>query len=311
MVWPAALDSMNSLVLALASACCTAVSCLFFRKNADTSVSSSSPNGYLLFYYLSAVLLSTVAYPRMWSVGINIPLVLLGATVGVLNCVLMVFIFRALKQGPVSLTIAFQNSSTVFPGFILFALLGPELGFSYSYTQLIGMVLVVVGLFSGIKMSSIDRNPASQKWFRYVVGAFFLQILTFCCVQLRCQFFETGKTEVFDLALTHADDAWYLTGQFSASFLTQYIIFFLNKQRVHTPSMYYGLWSGLCNFTATWLILLATKYALPLEKGVVFPCFSVATMVLCNIWAMRLYKEPFIVRTHLLCSLGIFVASPG
>ena len=293
---------MNSLFLAFLSACCAAGSCLFFRKNTDSN--PSSPNSYLLFYYLCSFLLSLAAYPRMWTIEANIPLMFVGATVGTLNSVLMFLTFNALKEGPANLTFAFQNSSTVFPGFILYLLLGTDFGFSSSSTQLIGMILVLIGLFLGTKKNSADR--ASSKWIRYIAWAFLLQILAFCCIQLRCLFF--GKDCGLDL--TQAADAWYLVGQFSASLLIQVIIFIQNKRAAHRQSMRYGLLGGICNFSATWLLLLATKFALPLEKGVVFPCFAVGTMVLCNVWAKKLYKEPFIVQTHFLCSLGLFIAAP-
>jgi hypothetical protein len=294
---------MNSLVLAFSSACCAAGSNLFFRKNSD---SASSPNGYLLFYYLCSLLLSFVAYPPMWTVEPNIPLMLVGATVGTLNSALMFLTFKALKEGPANLTFAFQNSSTVFPGFILYVLLGSDFGFSSSYMQFIGMILVITGLFWGTKKNSTDRT--SSKWLRYITWAFLLQILAFCCIQLRCLLL--GRDSGINFDLTHAADAWYMVGQFSASLLIQAIIFIQNKRTVHIPSMRYGLLGGICNFSATWLLLLATKYALPLEKGVVFPCFAVGTMILCNVWAKKLYNESFIARTHLLCSLGLFVAAP-
>ena len=79
---------------------------------------------------------------------------------------------------------------------------------------------------------------------------------------------------------------------------------------LHSLSLVAQYCRGVHNFSATWLLLLATKFALPLEKGVVFPCFAVGTMVLCNVWAKKLYKEPFIVQTHFLCSLGLFIAAP-
>lgn len=294
---------MNSLFLAFLSACCATGSNLFFRKN--TGSSASSPNGYLLFYYLCSFLLALVVYPRMWTVEANIPLMFLGATVGILNSALMFLTFKALREGPTNITIAFQNSSTVFPGFILYLLLGPDFGFSSSYMQLIGMILVIIGLFWGAKKNSTNR--ASSKWVQYITWALLLQIVAFCCIQLRCLLF--GKDTGVDFDSTHAADAWYMVGQFSASLLTQAIIFMQSTRTVHLPSMRYGLLGGICNFSATWLLLLATKYALPLEKGIIFPCFAVGTMVLCNVWSKKLYNEPFIARTHLLCSLGLFIAA--
>ena len=48
------------------------------------------------------------------------------------------------------------------------------------------------------------------------------------------------------------------------------------------------------------MLLLATKSALSFEKGILFPCFAVSAMILCNIWACKLYHEKFNYLTNVL-----------
>lgn len=73
--------------------------------------------------------------------------------------------------------------------------------------------------------------------------------------------------------------------------------------------MVYGSLSGIANASSTYLLLMATKWALPIEKGLIFPLFAVSVIVLCNFWGYKLYQERLDVRTIVLFSLGILIAS--
>ena len=138
---------MSSLVFSLLAAGCTSLSSLFFRKNADNSTTGCSPSGYLVLFYFFSFILSFLFYPEIWNANINLIIVAIGACVGLLSSTLMLLTSHALKQGPAGLTFAFQNASAIFPGLILFLFLGSDFGFSCSYLQLTGMMLVLFGLF--------------------------------------------------------------------------------------------------------------------------------------------------------------------
>lgn len=301
---------MNSLVFSLLASGFTAFSSLFFRKNADAT--SNSPSGYLVLFYFFSFILSFVLYPQIWSANLNYIILSIGACVGLLSSTLMLMTSQALKQGPAGLTFAFQNASAIFPGLILFLLLGSDFGFSCSYLQLAGMTLVLIGLFIGAKKEFINNTGTSSKWLKYALACFFIQILALTFIQARCILFSCGDLGIFsDFTPTEVDDVWFMPGQFGASFIMQSLIFLTEKKRIQKIEIIYGSIGGIANFVSTCLLLLATKFALPYEKGILFPCFAVSTMILCNVWANKLYNEQFNFRTNLLCSFGIFMAVTG
>lgn len=222
----------------------------------------------------------------------------------------MLLTAQALKKGPAGLTFAFQNASAIFPGLILFLLLGSDFGFSCSYFQLTGMVLVLLGLFLGAKKESANQSGASSKWLKYALACFIIQILALTFIQARCVLFGCGEISGLfsDFTFTESDDVWFMPGQFGASFVMQTVIFLREDKRIQASEVIYGSLGGIANFSSTCLLLLATKFALPFEKGILFPCFAVASMILCNLWANRLYNEKFNLKTNALCSFGIFMA---
>lgn len=301
---------MNSIMFSLLAAGFTALSSFFFRRNIDSSSKNYSASGYLTVFFLFSFLFSFSLSSDIWNFNIN-PIILgIGMVVGVLNSTLMLFTSRALKCGPSGLTFAFLNASAVFPGLILLLLLGSDYGFSWSVMQLIGMMLVLLGLFLGSKEESKNHTKASFAWLKYAIICFVVQILALTFIQARCVIFDCRALDGFFSGMipTQADDIWFMPGQFGISFIMQFAMFLSEKKKFYKSEVIYGGLGGVANFTSTYLLLLATKYALPFEKGILFPCFAVAAMILCNVWANKFYKEEFNLKTNALCSLGIFMA---
>jgi len=300
---------MGSLFLSLFAAFAAALSSLFFRKNTDSLVKNGSANGYLLLFYFLSFVLSLFFYSDIWKLHINPIMLVLGASVGMLNAMLMILTSQALKQGPSGLTFAFLNASAIFPGLILFLLLGTGFGFSYSSLQFFGMVLVLFGLFLGTPRKSKDRPKASSQWLKYVLACFSVQIFALTFIQARCVLFNCSERIFSGYSVTEADDVWFMPGQFGAAFILQTVLFLREKKRLQKREIIYGSLGGIANFLSTCLLLLATKMALPLEKGVLFPLFAVACMISCNLWANRFYQENFNLKTTALCAFGIFLAA--
>lgn len=290
---------------------CSALSSLVFRKNTDSSLSANNPSGYLVIFYLSSFILSFTLYPDIWNFDISYLILILGASVGVLSSILMILTSRALKLGPAGMTFAFQYASAIFPGLILFLFLGKDFGFSLTLTQLSGMALVILGLFIGARNK--NDNSRASGWLKYALACFLVQILALTLIQSRCILFDCAKLGgIFTtLTITESQDIWFMPGQFGASLLMQIIIFLQTRNKFQGTEVFYGCLGGVANFSSTCLLLLATKYAHPFEQGILFPCFAVASMVICNIWAKVLYKEKFSMKTNLLCSFGIFMGATG
>lgn len=301
---------MNAIAFSFIAAGCASLSSLAFRKNADQAPSNYRPTGYLTVFYLISFLLAFLLYPETWKLHLSTPMLAVGAAVGFLSSLLMVLTARALQQGPSGLTFAFQNASAIFPGLLLFLLLGPDFGYSTSLIQWAGMLLVLLGLFIGAKKTAAHQPNTSTLWLKYALACFLLQILALTLIQARCLLYHCGEkiSALAFLQVTPADDIWFMPGLFGTSFLIQALLFYKERSPLHKRALFFGSLGGIANFSSTLLLMLATQVALPYENGILFPCFAVATMVLCNLWAKVLYKEDFNLMTNALCSLGIFMA---
>lgn len=300
---------MNSIIVSVIAAGCTALSSLTFRRYVGLSESSRNPSGYLLLFYLFSFFLSFFLFPSIWSSQISYTMIAIGASVGILNSSLMLCTSRALKFGPAGLTYAFQNASAIFPGLILFTLFGTEFGFTCTPWQLVGMGLVLLGLFLGAKNETGQLSTVSGQWLKYAIACFLIQILALTFIQARCLLFGLAGDGFFSqLSVTEAHDVWFMPAFFATSSLMQAILFFSQSRRLERGEILYGCLGGIANFSSTCLLLLATKWALPFEKGILFPCFAVSALIFCNIWATTLYNEKFNFKTNILCSLGIFLA---
>lgn len=302
---------MNSIILIFFSATCAAFSNFLFRKNIENLGANHTAVGYLAVYYFFAICIALSVYPNICIDNVDFLMLTIGGFVGLLNSVMMLLIFHALKLGSSGLTFAFQNASAVFPGLILFMILGSDLGFPYTCFQFIGMIVVIVGLFLGTKEGLSPSSGISRKWLKYILSCSVLQILALTFIQARCVMCEcVQKCEFFSAnTLSDVSDIWFMLGQFSISFISQTWMLLHEKRRLQKQEILYGSLSGIAFFASTWLLLLATKWALPFEQGMLFPCFSISIMILCNIWAYKLYNEAFNFKTNILCSLGILIAS--
>lgn len=297
---------MNGLILSLLAAGCTSLSSLFFRKNTDNSVPDRGVSGYLVFFYLFSLILALLFNPDIWKSSPNLLIVGIGVCVGLLASTLMLLTAEALKFGPAGLTFAFQNASAIFPGLILFLCLGSEFGYSCSYLQMAGMAIVLAGLFLGAKNDANQSSKPSPKWIKYALACFVIQIFVLTFIQARCILFHCEGS----IRITEMDDMWFMPGQFGSAFAMQLFIFLKREKKIRKSEFLFGSLGGIANFSSTTLLLVATKIALPLEKGILFPCFAVGSLILCNIWASRLYKENFNFKTNLLCSFGILMGIP-
>jgi hypothetical protein len=293
---------MSALLFALLASGCAALSNLLFHKNSIRT--ESNANGYLLFFYLSSLIFSFLLYPSISSESLNYLMLTIGISVGLLNMTLMLLTSRALQKGPAGLTFAFQNTSAVFPGMILFLLLGVDYGFSFSIQQLLGILLVVIGLFLGSKSASNQRPIAMFQWLKYALACTVVQVLALTLIQCRCIFLD--PVNPVDSLASRADVS-FLLGQFGVAFLFQLGYFLYQKNSLPRVSIIYGSLGGAANFFSTFLLLLATQWALPYEKGILFPCFAVGTIVISNIWANRLYGEKFNIASNATCACGILM----
>lgn len=299
---------MKSIIFTCLAAGSAATSNLFFRQYSPHA-KENNVDGYLLCFYFFSFLSSFIFFPHIFTSSFSPIVALIGGCVGLLNVLLMQLTSKALSKGPSGLTFAFQNASSIFPGILLFLFFGLDFGFSYSFFQFGGTVMVLLGLFLGTNSFSKTSIAPSSKWLKYALACFMVQVLALTLIQGRCLLFDCEESETFisHFAITEADDVWFMPSQFGLASFLQLCLFFRKRRPLQKTAITYGCSTGIANFSSTCFLLLATKLALPFEKGILFPCFSVATIILCNLWANMIYKEKFNVPSNVLCALGIFM----
>lgn len=302
---------MNSTLFSLCASGCASVSNLFIRKN---SIPNESSSGHLAIHYLISFFLCFLLCTGLWSFSINYPMLCVGAAVGICNVVLMLFTMKAIQNGPSGLIFSFHAASLVFPGLLLFFVFGKEFGFAFSISQAIGISLVLGGLYLATKGGTDSAEPQqaiSKKWLLCAFGCFFVQMLAFTLIQWRCLFFLQDRPDhlLIPARIHESEDIWFMPGLFGAAFIFQMLVFFWEKRNFRFSDMKYGLLSGSANSGSTYFLAIATKFALPIEKAILFPCFAVGTILLCNAWASKMYNEKFHLKANILCSLGILIGS--
>jgi drug/metabolite transporter (DMT)-like permease len=316
---------MGSIVLVLLAALLAALSNLIFRKFSDREPSLSY-NGFLACSYFFNFAASFILFPELAQQRIHPIVVEIGSCVGVLSVLLMLVTATAFKKGgPAGPVYVFQNVSSVFPGVLLLLLFGTRFGFSISLAQWIGIALVLGGLYlSAQQPPASTPAPAqgptqgptqgrSSSWLPYAIAGFLIQVLSLTLIQGRCVLFQEDKLpeHLACYALSASDDLWFLPCQYGASLLLQIALFIKEKRAIRLSELIYGFCNGIPNFTSSYLLLLATKWASPHETAILLPCFCVTVILLCNLWANRLYGEKFNIASNTLSTAGVLLGILG
>ena len=270
-----------------------------------------STNAYLFCFYFSSFIVSLFVSVELYTVAWNPVMISIGSCVGMLSVLLMIVTAKAIRSGPVGVTFAFQNASAVFPVLLLFLVFGQDFGFMLTTAQIVGMGLIILGLFLAAVRKNNDNKRASIKWLQYVIACFLVQMVILTIFHWRCLLFKTEYPSHMLIPCTfpEAEDVWFMPSFFGMASLFQGILLCTKKKIPEAREIMYGLLGGIANSGSTTLLLLATKWALPLEKGLLFPCFAVSVILLSNLWERLLYKAYVDVRTIILCSAGVILGS--
>ncbi len=293
---------MSGLTFTFLASALAALANFFFRKSSSESKASDPTNMYLLVYFFFSFVISLFIYREIHMATPSWIMIGVGTLVGILNVILMRITSKALSNGPAGLTFAFQNASAIFPGLFLFFTFGVAYGFTCSITQVIGLLLVLFGLYWGCRNEG--KTVINMTWLKYAIACFAVQILALFLIQARCVLFDCES-----IPIQQEDDIWFMPAQFAAATLLQGFICLKELSKMNRKLFLYGAWGGFANGGSTCLLLLATKWALPYEKTILFPSFSVATIILCNLWACKLYNEKFNTVTNATCAIGIVIST--
>lgn len=233
-----------------------------------------------------------------------------GIAGGLILAVMMICLGKALETGPPGLTFAALNSSTVMPMILMVMLFGAPFGYVYTLFNGLGSFLVVMGLFwAGWGARSSEKK---RRWVAFIIGAFVLHTLFLILMQWRALFInfpqENGLFLSFDV--NDAKSQWFMPAVFFAAALIQVIVYLATQKRLpNRLEVIYGVLGGLFNGTGTFFMIWSTEVSTPLEHAMIFPIFSVAIIITCNIWGQLLYKEKVNWPANLLCVLGILIGT--
>lgn len=261
----------------------------------------------LSLVFLVAILLNPVRTgDYVWSSC----MVNFGIAGGLILAVMMICLGKALETGPPGLTFAALNSSTVMPMILMVMLFGAPFGYVYTLFNGLGSFLVVMGLFwAGWGARSSEKK---RRWVAFIIGAFVLHTLFLILMQWRALFInfpqENGLFLSFDV--NDAKSQWFMPAVFFAAALIQVIVYLATQKRLpNRLEVIYGVLGGLFNGTGTFFMIWSTEVSTPLEHAMIFPIFSVAIIITCNIWGQLLYKEKVNWPANLLCVLGILIGT--
>lgn len=297
-----------ALFLVFLSGAFVALSNLMMRKSID---SGGTTKGYLVFMMLtafgSAVLLEPV---RSGNYALNAPVALLGAIAGIILAFMLHFLGKALEKGPPGFTFSLLSSSTVMPAIVMSFLFGASYGFPYTPWHAIGSVLVVGGIFwAGRGMSGMqDRS----RWILFSAAMFTLHVALLALFQWRSLLLNVPNPEAVSSFFTAEEikSVWFLPFMFLTSGIIQLWMFIAGeKRKPKLMEALYGILGGAINGTGTFFLIVATSAATALENAIIFPMYSVAIIVLSNLWGQKLYQERVNWRACQVCAGGLIIGT--
>lgn len=261
----------------------------------------------LTIVFLVAILLNPV---RTGEYALGSCMIVFGLAGGFILALMMICLGRSLEVGPPGLTFAALNASTVMPMVLMVFLFGAPFGFAYTLFNGLGSFLVVAGLFwAGWAAKKSERK---MQWAAYVMGAFILHILFLIVMQWRALMINfPGKNALFfNFDGMEARNQWFMPSVFFAAALVQVIVYARTQKRLPNRSeTAYGVLGGIANGVGTFFMIWSTEVSTPLEHAMIFPIFSIAVILACNLWGQKLYKEKVNWLANGLCVFGILIGT--
>ncbi len=328
-----------SLLLTILAALLAALANLATKRNLDQI---GSPRGYLVIYFFLSFLSSFLINPSIFQTEISFTMLAIGSVAGIFAFLLMISLTQALKYGSPGITFAFQSAGSVLPSVLLFFLFGPLLGFIMTPFLIVGLLCVLIGLFWSAKpelwtnllkkFQSFSQNKPStmhelqtteteekinpshslKKWAFYAIASFFIQGITFSIFHWRSLLVEHPPSThpLLSISCKSGQELWFMPSFFLVATLLNALFFFLSEKRLFRRTEYfYGTISGLLNAGSTYLLLLATYIASPIQKAIMFPLFAISVIIFCGIWGQKLYQEHINWIALAICMLGVLLCA--
>lgn len=261
----------------------------------------------LSFAFIAMILLNPV---RTGTYGWNAEVIFLGLLGGILLGILMWGVGRTLENGPPGLSFAVLNTSSVMPGVILALMFGSVFGHNYTVWNGMGSLLVVLGLFWAGWTSSY--NPNKLIWAMFAMLIFCIHTVFLVFLQWWAMLINT-KMPTSPWLPFHIDPIniqWFMPAILFVGAFIQWGIYWRAKQPFPKKKVIvYGLFGGIGNGACTFFLILAPQVCKAWENPMIFPIFSVSIVLICNVWAQRLYKEKVNWMANFVCLGGLLIGT--
>lgn len=278
------------------------------RKSLDVG---GNTKGYFVFQMLSSLICAYLfGSVRTGDYSITLPAALLGGAAGLILCVMLNCLGKALEIGPPGFTFAILNSATVIPGVFMAIFFGATFGYQFKFVHALGCFLVLFGLFWAGK--GLQGLKDVNKWILFSSIMFVFHIMLLVLYQWRGLLLNPARPD--DLfaffSLEKIQSSCFIPFMFLVSGLIQASIFIKDERRFPKKGeILYGMAGGVSNFLVTFFLLAAATAASPIENALIYPLFSVIGIILTNAWGQKFYQEQINWRACQVCAFGLIVGT--
>jgi drug/metabolite transporter (DMT)-like permease len=281
----------------------------FLRRSIDAGGTS---RGFFLAMLVFSSLIVILLNPVMQgNYTFSLEAVLAGLSMGFFLGLFYFTLGKSFETGPVGLSVAIINTSSVVPALVLALIFGAAFGHPYTLWNGVGSLIVVLGFF--ILGRSRIEAPNLAHWVLIVSLAFLSHVLYLILLQWWDMILNPAlpRSSLIPFYADSDNCCWFTPFLFIGAALLHWGVFF-SKPKMNYPissEWLYGICGGVVNGLCMYFLILATQYADGWENAVIFPVFSVGIIVVTNTWSHLLYKEQVNWIAITTCVVGISIAT--
>jgi hypothetical protein len=296
------------LISVLIASSFVAASNLFMRRSIDAG---GTTRAFLVIQMAIGFLVAFLIGPvKSGLYEMNGSIAVLGLGAGLVLGAMLLVLGKALEKGPPGLTFSILSGATVLPAIVMALLFGSAFGFVYTVWHGIGSILVVAGLlWAGRGLQGLQDRTA---WVLFSLLMFSLHVLLLVIFQWRAMLHNIPNPEEVIGFFTSEQirSQWFMPMLYLGGTGVQLVNYLMNEKRVpNSKEWVNGFGGGVANSLGTFFLIQGTELATGLENAVIFPLFSIGTIILSNVWSQRLYQEKVNWRAAQVCALGLLIGT--
>ncbi len=207
----------------------------------------------------------------------------LGVLSGIMYLANFLFYKYNMKQNGIVMAATFMKLGVLVPT-IMAVLVFREVP---KITQVIGILVAVVAII----LINFEKNALAKS--KYMIGLLLLLLLSGLTDSMANVFDEIGNVEMKDV---------YLLVTFGTAFLITIGIICFKKMKIGIKEVLFGACIGVPNYFSSRFLLMALER---IEAVLVYPTYSVATMIVIMITGVVIFKERLSKKN--ICALGMIL----